>query len=197
MIKMLKNIFIVLMFVHIPLFSRDVLFEFKGAGFFPTDSCTRNIYGNGAALVGTEATFALCENKNWYGFASLDYLNKKGCSVALRNPTRMDFIALALGVKYFVPFCYGDFYVGLGFQPVYLKTLNCSTNVLQNTSKWGFGGIAKVGTYFKLPCNFFVDLFLDYSFARVNCDKCFSNVVPLKANLDGAIFGIGLGYRFN
>lgn len=179
---------------------RDILVEFKGAAFFPTNSCVRNIYGDAAALYGPEVTFQLCQNKNWYGFASADFLSKTGHSIGLCDLTKMYIVPLALGVKYFVPFCYrgcsGDFYVGLGFQPVHLKTVNCSQFV-RNTSKWGFGGVGKIGAYFDLPCNFFADLFFDYSFVKVACDKCSDGATPLKANISGAVLGLGLGYRFN
>ncbi|MFA6066740.1 MAG: hypothetical protein WC707_06180 [Candidatus Babeliaceae bacterium] len=196
MLKTLRYVYALLFFIY-PLLCRDVLVEFKTAYFLPTDSCVRAIYGKGGALYGPEATFQLCENDNWYGFASVDFLSKKGHSVGLCEPTKMYIAPLALGVKYFVPFCYGDFYAGLGFQALHLKTVNCSSHVAQITSKWGFGGIAKIGAYCELPCNYFVDLFFDYSFAKVGCDKCSTSTVPLKVSMNGAIFGIGLGYRFN
>lgn len=197
MLKALRYLFASILFICAPLFCRDVLLEFKGAYFLPTDSCVKKIFHKGGALYGPEITFQLCECSNWYGFASVDYLSKKGHSLGLCERTTMRIVPLAFGVKYFVPFCYGDFYVGLGFEPVHLKTINCSPFVQQKTSKWGFGGIAKVGAYFDLSCNYFLDLFIDYSVARVGCDKCSAGVIPLKVKLDGAIFGVGLGYRFN
>ncbi len=196
MFKAFRNLFMFL-FVGSSLFARDVLLEFKGAYFYPTDSCVRDIYGKGGALYGPEVTFQLCQDQNWYGFASIDFFNKKGCSVGLCGQTKMSIMPVAVGVKYFVPFCYGDFYVGLGFQPARLKTENCSPDVIRNTSKWGFGGIAKVGSYFDLPCSCFLDVFLDYSFVKVGCEKYCGSVVPLKADISGVVFGAGLGYRFN
>lgn len=185
--------------MYMPLFCRNVLLEFKAAYFLPTNSCVRHIYGKGSILYGPEITFQLCENKNWYGFASVDFLSKKGHSLGLCNRTKMSIVPLGIGVKYFVPFCHGDFYIGLGFQPIHLKTLNCSTHAIHKTSKWGFGGIAKIGANFNLPCHFFMDLFFDYSFTRIGRDKCSVSpfLVPLKVNMSGAIFGIGLGYNFD
>lgn len=197
MLKICKYSCALLFVVSQALLARDILLEFKAAYFWPQDSCVRSIYGNGGALYGPEVTFGLCEETNWYGFASIDFFNKSGRSVGLCDVTKIRVMPVALGAKYFVPFCYGDFYVGLGFQPTHLKTINCSEFVAQTTSKWGFGGIAKVGSYFDLPCNFFVDLFLDYSFVKVGCTNCAVDTVPLKANLSGVIFGAGIGYRFN
>lgn len=180
------------------LHARDVLLEFKGAYFLP-HACFKNIY-KGGALYGPELTGQLCEdNEHWYGFASIDGFSKHGRSIGMCLPTRATLIQLAFGLKYFVPFCYGNFYLGLGVEPVYLKTKNCLPDGIVSTSKWSCGGIAKIGTYLDLPyCDdWFIDLFIDYSFAKVGCPfKCADIEVPLKANVSGAIFGGGLGYRF-
>lgn len=177
--------------------SRDVLLEFKAAYFLPTDSLVRDIYGNGGALYGPEVTFRLGQCQNWYGFASIDFLSKKGHSIGLCDPTKMYIMPIGVGLKYFVPFNYGDFYIGLGFQPAHLKTINCSPFVVQKTSKWGFGGIAKIGAFFNLPHNFFIDLFFDYSFVKVPTSCCSGITAPSKADISGSVFGAGVGYRFN
>lgn len=195
MVKVLRCLFAFLLCVSAPIASSDVLVEFKGAYSLFTDSDVKDIYGKGGVLFGPEITFQVYEN--WYGFASIDFLRKKGHSLGLCNSTTMSLMPLGIGAKYFVPFCYGDFYLGLGFQALRLKTFNCSPDVVQTTSKWGFGGIAKIGTYFNLPDSCFLDLFIDYSFVKVGCDKCLKSVVPLSVNLDAAIFGAGFGYRFN
>jgi len=160
----------------------------------------KDIYGKVGALYGPEVTFRLHECDNWYGnfygFASAQFLSKDGCTIGLNTPTKMYLSPLGLGLKYLVPFCYGDFYVGLGFQPLHLKTVNCSPEVPQTTSKWGFGGVSKLGAYFDLPCNLFMDLFFDYSFVQVKCNTCSPLVVPVTATMNGAILGLGIGYRF-
>lgn len=196
MLKILRFACALLSGIYAPLYCTDVLLEFKAAGFFPTNSCVKKIYGKGAVLYGPEVTAQLCDTQ-WYGFASVDFLSKKGHSIGLCERTKMSVALLAFGAKYFVPFCYGDFYVGLGFSPVHLKTRNCSLFVAPTTSKWGFGGVAKVGAYFDLRCNYFLDLFIDYNFTKVGCQRCLQSVIPLKAKLNGVIVGFGLGYRFN
>jgi hypothetical protein len=200
--KSLASIAVILALVHMGIYAvcdHDLIIELKGAAFVPTSSRLKNIYGNAIGNVGGEATFQLSScNEHWYGFASVDYLNKKGHSIGLCAPTKVDLVPLALGVKYFIPFCYGNFYLGLGFQPLYVKTHN-PPYVAPCTSQWAFGGIAKIGSYFDLPCDWVFDLFIDYSFAKTGCKKCSnapSAVIPLKASIDGVIFGAGLGYRF-
>jgi len=177
--------------------SYDVLLEFKGAYFLPTNETFRHIYDNGGALYGPEVTFEFCNSV--YGFFSLDFFQKNGNSLGICSPTQITLVPIGMGFKYLVPFCFGDFYVGLGFQPTYVQITNCSPCVIAEESTWGFGGIAKVGTFFNLPCNLFLDIFIDYSFLNV----CFNGlcpatgpVVPNKAHVSGTIFGAGLGYRF-
>ena len=76
---------------------------------------------------------------------------------------------------------------------------NHSTAVIQKLYRWGFGGIAKVGAYYHLPHNFVIDFFIDYSFLKVG--KNHRTLTPpgirlIKADVSGAIFGVGLGYKF-
>ncbi len=183
------------------IYSRDVFLEFKGAYFLATDKCFKEIYKNGGGLYGPEVTFQLtCNNNCWYGFASADFFSKEGRTIGLCEYTKAFIVPVGLGVKYLAPFSYGTYYIGLGFQPTYLKTKNCSQYVA-NTSHWGFGGIAKLGAFFDLSHCFFLDLFIDYSFVKIGCKKNCANstnfTTPVKANISGTIFGAGLAYRFN
>lgn len=197
---------------------RDLLLEFKSGAFIPTGSCFRAIYGSATYFLNPEFTFQVKEEKNWYIFLSSAYAAKDGHSVGLCTPTKAKLIPFGIGVKYFFQdlhkgFCKKyKFYLGLGFQPTLLKTNNCS-DFAQKTSDWGFGGIAKFGCFWNLPCNFFLDFFADYSFVNVGCNNlcnsssscssasscCSSSynvAIPLKANVSGAILGIGFGYNF-
>lgn len=173
----------------------DVLLEFKGAYFLPTNTLFRKIY-NGSAIYGPELT-AGCY-KNLYGFVSVDYFSKQGRSIGLCSPTKMNMLNLGIGLKYLVPFCYGDFYVGLGALPTRLHVKDGSRYVIPCRTKWGCGGVAKVGAYFDLPKSFFVDLFFDYSFATIPFPCCpTAPVQSYNAKLNGCWFGVGLGYRFH
>ena len=190
---------------------RDILFEFKGAYFLSTSNTFKNIYGTGNAIYGAELTFKLY--KDLYGWASIDFFtgnklviyrntdscaNISTCCQVLScegYQTKVMFMPLAFGLKYFVPFANegkwftGDFYVGLGIEPTYLQSAPHGDSK-DKLSNWGAGGIAKIGTYFNLPRNFFIDAFVDYSFVRVKQKK-------YTTNLAGCIFGASLGYRFS
>lgn len=196
-----RTIFLISLLSFLSSEAREVIFEFKGAYFLPTNHDFKRIF-NGSALYGPELTVQLYNEKNWYAFASLDFYQKKGKSCGLCSPTKLTLIPLGLGVKYFFPTCYEqvDFYLGLGFQPEWAHTKDCSPFVNKKISRWGFGGIGKAGMFCNLPCNFLIDIFVDYSFVWTSkgdsCKSCTGPVVPLRANLSGAIFGFGVGYRF-
>ena len=188
---------VIFSFLPLQIMCRDILLEAKAAYFYATGDRFKNIYGRGAGLYGAEVTFGLCDS-NWYGFLSADFLHKKGHSIGLNTPTSIRLVPVGIGLKYFMPTCNdcADFYVGLGFQPVHVRVQN-NSQFAPNQKKWALGGIVKVGVYMYASCNWFVDLFIDYSFAHVAARKVqMPPVVPLSASISGAIFGLGLGYRF-
>jgi hypothetical protein len=191
-----------LFFFVASLIAQDAILEFKGSYFLSTHSVFKDIYGKGGALYGPELTVQLCNDKNWYAFASFDYLQKKGYSLGFCDKTRVRLIPLTFGLKYFVPVAEEnvDFYAGLGFVSENVRTKNCSEFVTAKTSQWGFGGIAKFGAYYRLPQNFVLDFFIDYNFVKVGSSDCDCQGSPIvesvKANVGGAIFGTGIGYRF-
>lgn len=193
-----------IMLVVLPtmLISRDTILEFKGAYFLPTNHTFKDIFHNGGALYGPELTVQLCDDKPWYAFASIDYFQKKGRSIGLSDRTKVSLLPLAIGIKYVVPLLCDcvDLYAGLGFQAERVHTKNDSPFVIPELTRWGFGGIAKIGTYCYLPHNFVIDFFIDYSFVQTHrgndAQAPTGPIVPLKAHVSGAIFGIGLGYVF-
>ncbi len=188
-------------FVTTSVTGRDVIFEIKAAAFVPTDCIFKSIYGKVGGLYGAELTAQICEDSCWYGFCSVDYLKKDGCSIGLNTPTHVSLLPVGIGVKYMLPCCWCecvDWYVGIGFQPVHVKTIDCVANAPQNFSHWALGGVAKVGAYVDLCCDILLDLFLDYSFAKTDCKNLCQNpaAVATKADVSGVVVGAGLGYRF-
>ncbi|MBY0110164.1 MAG: hypothetical protein K2X90_03580 [Candidatus Babeliaceae bacterium] len=177
---------------------KDVILEFKAAYLRPIDCVFKNIYGGGA-LFGPELTWNIF--RSVYGFASYNYFTKNGKSIGLNTPTKATMQVLAVGLKFMGCVAHhARLYGGLGFEPIYLYTKNCSPYVVQETKKWGFGGIAKFGAYIDLPHNVVLDLFADYSFVKVSPGCCTNPnlyVQQTKADVSGFIFGAGVGYNFN
>lgn len=177
---------------------RSVLVEIKGAYNLPADKTFRKIYRNGGSVVG-EASVQLVENKPWFGWASVGVLKmEQGKSVGACSSTNATIVPIAGGLKYFLAFNPGDLYVGLGVLGAHLKTKDHSPFVIEDRSKWGVGGIAKIGFLFDLPQSWFVDLFSDYSFVKVNFSNKFEcGVQSHKANISNWSVGLGVGYRFS
>ncbi|MGZ6254794.1 MAG: hypothetical protein ACXWL5_02320 [Candidatus Chromulinivorax sp.] len=171
---------------------RDILIEAKGSLFVPTNHTFREIYGN-CGDFGLELTGKLC--KQLYAFTSADFIARHGSTQELVSSTKINLLNLALGVKYFVPFGHGDFYVGLGIQPTSIQIRNELPSVTEEYA-WVCGGVAKSGVIFDIAQSFFVDLFFDYSFTKADFYQG-SPVYMNTTHLDGCVFGIGFGYRFN
>jgi len=197
-----KNLLLLLTCSLFSLSAKQSIIEFKSAYFLSTNSHFKDIFGKGGALYGPELTLQLYDNEPWYFFASFDYLHNKGHSLGFCDKTSVRLIPLSLGLKYFAATSNKnvDLYIGLGFVAENVRTKNCSSFVLSHTSQWGFGGVAKIGTYYTMPHNLVLDLFIDYNFVRVgnNHWNCAENpqVQSLHANVSGALFGAGLGYKF-
>jgi hypothetical protein len=189
----------------------DIMVEGKAAWFHPTDKKFRRIYDNGG-LYGGEITVPFCNGLALFG--SVDYFSRKGhsinrCNLAVdgskhRDRTRIRIIPVALGVKYFYSLpCFCEFlnmdlYVGAGVQWNCLKIRDHSNFVKKHTSKCSVGGIYKIGSIIRLSCDWFLDLFVNYS------DNCahfhrskHRNIKRSNADLSAWIIGAGIGYNFN
>ncbi len=171
---------------------RDILLEIKGSLFVPTNHTFREIYKN-CGDFGVELTGRMLQHL--YAFASADFIAKHGSTTELASYSKINIVSLALGAKYFLPFTHGDFYLGIGIQPTSVTIKNQIPSLLEQ-SAWVCGGVAKSGVIFNIAESFFTDVFFDYSFAQAT----FISGSPLQINrshLDGCVFGVGFGYRFN
>lgn len=186
----------ILLFLYTNTYCRDVILEFKGAYLLPTNSLFKECY-KGSALYGPELTVQLKDGNNWYAFASIDYFQKNGRCLRRCDSTKLQLLPLAVGIKHFFPVSDRvNLYAGLGFQPTYIRTKSSRACVVAKKSQWGFGGIGKVGAYIDITHNFLFDLFIDYSAIRT--DNLYGPTVDsCRVIVSAALFGGGLGYRFN
>ncbi len=194
--KSLRLLALILILNSANLFSRDVILEFKAAGLMPTNKTFRSAYRHSIALFGPELTVQL--NTNWYGFIAANYFQRNGRYLNISQDSKLRAMPLAIGLKYLVRVNSGvDFYIGLGFQPIYLHTKNSRGFVTATQSLWGLGGIGKSGMYIDLGHNFLLDLFFDYNFVKTSLKDFYGyTMTPSKANVSSGILGAGLGYRF-
>ncbi|MBI2345018.1 hypothetical protein HYV10_03030 [Candidatus Dependentiae bacterium] len=191
----IKTLFFICLCYGITITARDILVEAKASYFFFTNSLSRKIYGTGSGLFGGEVTAEI--GKNFYGWVSGSFLTKKGYSLGGHDATRVTMAPVGVGLKYMYSMGNGDIYVGLGALPTYLKTKDCSPFVIPIRSGWGIGGIVKAGYYQQIYKGLYIDIFADYSFAKVKfpcCDEL--TIQSYAAHVNGVSLGLGIVYRF-
>lgn len=172
-----------------------ILVEAKAGYFFPINDTFKEIY-QGGGIYGIEVSAQAW--KGLYPFISGSYFSEPGRSIGGHTRTVITMAPIDVGLKYaFDLNRYLDVYIGLGAVFEYLNMKDESPYVIQNITKWGYGGIAKAGLWIYATKNFFIDLFGDYRFVTVDFDNtCGGRVVRHDANISGFTAGGGLGYRF-
>ncbi len=178
--------------VFFNLYSKDILVEARAAYFYPTDSAFRSIY-NESGLYSVEASYS--SFGKIHPWASVGMFYKSGHTVAENTKTSIIIVPLALGLKYQ---CYWKCikpYIGLGILVPYLHTKDDSPFVIKVRNKWGVGAIVKSGIIYDITNCFFADLFLDYSWAKINFGKT-SKTSGRTADISGISVGAGIGYHF-
>jgi hypothetical protein len=143
-----------------------------------------------------------------------------GCECTeVRIPT------VGLGLKYFWDCCdWCQLFIGAGLRIFFYREKNSSPYVVPCVSKTTAGGMVNAGIEFDVYKGFFIDLFIDYNFSKLNncckaccypcsspcsssCTSCTSfcsttsccSYCPsccFDINLGGVVGGIGLGYKF-
>lgn len=171
------------------------LLEAKAAYFFFTDSRIRDIFSTGTGIYGLEVSY---QAWNWlYGWASGSFLTKEGHSTAAHHRTHVTLVPLALGLKFVHSFNCFDFYAGLGALYSYFHTKDHSPYVIPSTSKWGWGGTAKVGLLFYPYKCLFIDIFSDYSYMKFDVHKHSERTIySHDPNFSGVSIGGGIGWQF-
>lgn len=172
----------------------DVLVQAQAAYYYPTGERFRDIY-SGSGLYSFETSIKTAGNL--YTWISSGFFTTSGHSLGLGNSTHITMVPVGLGLKYFWKVKCTDVYAAVGVLPTYLHLHDSSDFVVQTTSKWGLGGVARIGALFDLPHSFYLDVFASYSVINVPNDNTDGGAVyPNSANLNGAAVGIGLGYRY-
>ena len=171
----------------------EILPEAKAAYFYPTHHRFRDIH-SGGGLYSIEASMQTWDQL--YSWASVGYFQESGSSIGEKRKTKIQMVPLTLGLKYILPTKCLSPYLGAGLLVSYVDIRNHSPYVRKKDSKWGVGGICKLGCLADISQSFFIDVFCDYSYLKVTFGDHHQKVLRHKTDLSGLSFGGGLGYRF-
>lgn len=186
--KMKSIIFILFLCVN-TVHSSEWVAELRGGYFYPTSKLFREIYKSG----GPEGEIEISKNlrDEWMGWGNVNYFQKDGRSLGLRDKTAIHMIPISLGVKYQFLFCnVFSPYLGAGLTYTIINVKNDSEYVKKHVTKGGIGFVIKSGIYIDLSESFLLDLFADYYYQEIHFYKNHNT------DVGGFKVGMGLGYRF-
>jgi len=206
----------------------------KNGYFYPKDKTLRCI-------------FDCCGSKGGYWFevaarrsvwrdlnveVSGSYFGKEGRVICANNCvnecTKVKIPTLGFGLKYFFNFnkdecedsCFREkfsLFIGAGLRVFFYKEENCSSYVINCFKETTVGGMVNAGFEYDITKSFFMGLFLDYNFKKLQpcCDNnCYNNCCLTSQttqnacqtsccpscfhciDLGGLVAGISLGFKF-
>lgn len=169
--------------------------EVKAGYFFFSDSKMRKIYDKGGFDVQLSGSYPLWRCLQLYG--SVEYLQCHGRSLADHQKTRIREVPFSLGLRALFPLgCNFSYYLTAGPRFFCVHSHNDSSYVDRTISKSGLGLFVNTGFTYSLSQCFFVDLFGEYSYGRLNYTSYKTNTYGEKTQVGGFTFGAGLGYSF-
>ena len=142
----------------------EILPEIKAAYFYPTHHRFQDIH-SGGGLYSLEASIQAWDQL--YPWVSAGYFYQSGSSIGEKRATKIRMVPLTLGVKYHLPLSRLSPYVGAGLLVSYVDIHNHSSYVTKKDSKWGAGGLFKLGFLAYVTNSFFIDAFCDYSYLKI------------------------------
>lgn len=162
--------------------------EIRPTAFFPSSNRFKEIYGHCLTSYQVEATAnTMYPDIDLWG--NFDWFSERGRSDGLNDPTRVSIATTSLGLKF--PYQLSEKmkpYLGIGisFSRIWLKNkTQCSH---ERVSKFSVGGILKSGIYYFFKDNFFIDVFVDYTYQPVHFQT--------HVDVGGVKAGLGLGVQF-
>jgi outer membrane protein W len=180
-------------------FSQPV-FEVKTGYFFFSNSKMRRVYDQGGWDVQLSSSFpvgAPSKRLSLHAYAALEYMNYAGRSLEENQKTTLWEIPVTLGLKSVILLgSQRHYYFTLGPRYFYIHQHNQSLSVDREKSRNGLGFFANTGFNFKLGRHFFIDIFGEYSYAKIRFHTHKCNVYTRKIQVGGFTVGGGIGYTF-
>lgn len=162
--------------------------EVRGAALLPTSHRFRHIYGHAVGDLQLEAGVKLRDClKLW---AQFDWFEKHGRSIGFCDPTKIDVMNGALGIKFMKEWCDCLYpYLNGGFVIGGVKVKNRSICCLnERCAKAAAGFVVGAGFYWFTDHHLFFDAFVDYLYQPVKFQE--------RVNVGGFKIGAGIGVTF-
>ena len=177
--------------------------EIRAAYFAPQDDRMRDIYSNGFTEYEVEVSTKLdCLSPcapSFDAFINFATYQKEGTSTCTlqKDHTTVRNSALNVGIKRYLDILCLDFhpYLGLGVGVANVRFHDKSHHVKEHINEWGGALLLKSGIKYNIMCNFFADLFLDYSYQWFSFHKRHCAEVH-DVNPGGVMVGLGAGFEF-
>jgi len=152
-----------------------VAITLKNGYFYPQEEVLRNIFDRCGGKGGYWVEAAVRYNF-WKGMnveASGSYFRRDGIALGGAECTEVKIPTLGLGLKYFWEVNrHVELFVGAGLRIFFYRERSNVQNVIQCVDKTTAGCMVNIGIEFNVYKGFFIDLFVDYNFGKLNFDSC-------------------------
>jgi hypothetical protein len=173
---------------------RSIL-EFKAGYFFFTDEKMRKVFDQGGLDLQLCGSTPVWRWLQIYG--SVEYLQKSGRSIHGRQKTRLWEVPISLGLEAVAKISKKfQYYFTIGPRYIFVHVHNRSHFVDKTLNENGLGGFANTGFHYFPSPHLVLDIFGEYSYARMHFHAHKKHVKGESRQVGGLVFGGGIGYVF-
>lgn len=195
-----KTFFLFLLAISSTVSANRPLLEVKTGYFFFSNLHMRKIYDKDGWDIQLCATYPLWNlNCRWTlnAYGAVEYFYKSGQSINGHQKTSLWSVPINIGLKpSYAINANMDYYFAIGPRYFTIHQHNRSSYVYKNKSKNGLGFFANTGFNYSLCNHFVIDVFGEYSYAKMHFYAGKSCVYTRNIQVGGFTFGGGLGYEF-
>lgn len=172
-----------------------LLVEAKIGYFFFSDPKLRRIYDQGGLDFQLSGSLTLWRWLQFY--TSLEYFQKQGRSLHLHERVRVWSLPVSWGLKGIVFMsAASQYYLAIGPKYFYFHIHDNSSYAGKVLNQSTVGGFVSTGFNFFPMKHLSIDLFGEYSYAKIHCHPHKKHIYGETAQTGGFTFGAGLGYIF-
>lgn len=176
------------------------LFEVKTGYFFFSNSKMRKVYDRGGLDIQLCTSYRLWKLTNRWDlnvYGAVEYFERSGKSINGHQKTSLWSVPVNIGFKPVYEINANmQYYFAIGPRYFYIHQHNCSSYVYKNKSKNDLGFFVNTGFNYVLCEHFVIDIFGEYSYAKISFHGEKSRVYTRNIQIAGFTFGGGIGYEF-